>query len=64
MERLAHEMARRLPALSAIARARGRGAFFERSFEREALGLSLEVIGAPRRATRGLLAPVLRFLAA
>jgi glycosyltransferase involved in cell wall biosynthesis len=56
--------ARRLPAIAAIARARGRSEVFERSFEREARGLTLEVVGTARRSPRGLLAPVLRFLAA
>lgn len=56
--------ARRLPALPAIARARGRGEAFERSFEREARDLSVEVVGTARRAPSGLLAPVWRLLAA
>jgi hypothetical protein len=54
--------ARKLPALAALARAHGRGDAFERSFEREAQGLALEVLGqarAPRGLTAGLLAPVL-----
>ena len=49
--------ARRLPALPAIARARGRGDLFERSFEREAAELRLEVVGTARRVPTGLLAP-------
>jgi hypothetical protein len=56
--------ARRLPAISAIARARGLGDTFERAFEREARGLEVEVVGTARRASGGLLAPVMRFLAA
>jgi hypothetical protein len=55
--------ARRLPALPAIARARGRGEAFERSFEREARDLNVEVVGTARRAPSGLLAPVWRLLA-
>jgi hypothetical protein len=55
--------ARRLPALPAIARARGRGESFERSFEREARDLTVEVVGTARRAPSGLLAPVWRLLA-
>lgn len=59
--------ARRLPALPAIARARGRGDMFERLFEREARDLRCEVVGTARRpssATFRLLAPVWRLLAA
>jgi hypothetical protein len=56
--------ARRLPALPAIARARGRRELFERSFEREASELRLEVAGTARRVPSGLLAPVWRLLAA
>lgn len=58
--------ARRLPALPAIARARGRNVAFERSFEREGLelGLALEVVGTARKAPAGLFAPVWRLLAA
>jgi|1185.fasta_scaffold212745_2 hypothetical protein len=53
---------RRLPCLPAIVRASGRGDVYERSFERQARGLGVEVVGArPRRA--GLLDPVLRLLA-
>jgi len=55
--------ARRLPALPAIARARGRWHTFERAFEREAQDLALEVVGTARRPNQGLLAPVFRFLA-
>jgi hypothetical protein len=54
--------ARRLPALPAIARARGE--VFERSFEREAAELRLEVAGTARRVPSGLLGPVWRLLAA
>jgi hypothetical protein len=54
--------ARRLPALPAIARSRGRWEAFERSFERQAQQLALEVVGTARRPTGGLLAPVFRFL--
>lgn len=58
-------VARRLPALPAIIRARGRGNLFERSFERTAAGLAVEIVGTrPRPTAGGLLAPVLRFLAA
>jgi hypothetical protein len=56
--------ARRLPALPAVARARGRGVAFERAFEREAGDLRLEVVGTARRRPTGLLAPVWRLLAA
>jgi hypothetical protein len=56
--------ARRLVALPAIARSRGRWDAFERGFEREAQELRLEIVGSPRKTTRGLLAPVLRFLTA
>jgi len=55
--------ARRLPALPAIARTRGRWEIFERGFERHAQDLALEVVGTPRRQSGGLLAPVFRFLA-
>jgi Glycosyl transferase family 2 len=56
--------ARRLPALPAIARSRGRGDLFERSFEREARDLALEVVGTARKVPSGLFAPVWRLLAA
>ena len=59
--------ARRLPALPAIARSRGRTDLFERAFEREARDLRCEVVGTARRpstATGRLLAPVWRLLAA
>jgi hypothetical protein len=57
--------ARRLPSLAALARARGRGELFERSFERASVGLSVEIAGAsrPRSLASGLLGPVLRLLA-
>jgi hypothetical protein len=55
--------ARRLPALPAIARTRGRGDSFERNFEREAQDLAVEVVGTARRAPSGLFAPVWRLLA-
>jgi hypothetical protein len=56
---------RRLVCLPALVRARGRGDLFERSFERAAQSLTLEVVGTrPRATATGLLAPVLRFLAA
>ena len=58
--------ARRLPALPAIARARGRGEAFERSFEREARDLRSRwwapPAAAPLPAPAG--APVWRLLAA
>ena len=57
-------LGRRLAALPAIIRARGRGDLFERSFERAAQNLTLDVVGTRPRAMAGLLAPVLRFLAA
>ena len=57
-------VARRLPALPAIARSRGRGDAFERSFEREGNDLALEVVGKVRKAPNGLFAPVWRLLAA
>jgi hypothetical protein len=59
--------ARRLPALSAIARSRGRADLFERAFEREARDLRVEVVGTARRpvtAAGRLLGPVWRLLAA
>ncbi len=56
--------ARRLPALPAIARARGRADAFERSFEREAQELALEVVGTARKPAAGLFAPFWRLLAA
>lgn len=53
----------RMACLPAVLAARGRGDQYERNFEREAVDLALEIVGTrPRRA--GLLAPVLRFLAA
>ena len=55
---------RRLTSLPAVIRTRGRGDLFERSFERAALGLTVEFVGTRPRASTGLLAPVLRFLAA
>lgn len=55
-------VARRLPALPTIARARGRNEVFERDFERQAFGLSLDVVGS-RRPAPSLLAPVRRLLA-
>lgn len=58
-------VARRLPSLPAIARARGRGDAFARSFEREGTGLAIEVVGTARKpAASGLFAPVWRLLAA
>jgi glycosyltransferase involved in cell wall biosynthesis len=57
-------LGRRLASLSSVVRSRGRGDLFERSFERAAHGLSVDVIGTRARPTGGLLAPVLRFLAA
>jgi glycosyltransferase involved in cell wall biosynthesis len=56
-------VADRLGALAALIGATGRGDLWERSFERRAAHLDLDVVGTrPRRP--GLLAPVLRFLAA
>jgi glycosyltransferase involved in cell wall biosynthesis len=52
----------RLTCLPAIVRAAGRGALFERTFERNARGLALEIVGL-RPRSRGLLAPMFRFLA-
>lgn len=46
-------VARRLPCLPAVARARGEGLAFERRFEREASGLALELVG--QRKTGSLL---------
>jgi glycosyltransferase involved in cell wall biosynthesis len=57
-------LGRRLATLPAIIRARGRGDLFERSFERAAQSLTLDVVGTRSRPMSGLLAPVLRFLAA
>jgi glycosyltransferase involved in cell wall biosynthesis len=55
---------RRLATLPALIRSRGRGDLFERSFERAARSLTVDVVGTRPRAVTGLLAPVLRFLAA
>lgn len=52
----------RLACLPALVGSSGRGLLFERTFERQARDLDLEIVGARRRA--GLLEPVLRFLAA
>lgn len=58
-------VARRLPTLPAVARSRGLGDAYERSFEREARDLALEVVGTARRSPPSrLLAPVWRLLAA
>jgi glycosyltransferase involved in cell wall biosynthesis len=57
-------LGKRLNALPAIIRARGRGDLFERSFERAANHLTVDVVGTRTRPMTGLLAPVLRFLAA
>jgi glycosyltransferase involved in cell wall biosynthesis len=57
-------LGRRLATLPAIVRARGRGDLFERSFERAAQSLTVDVVGTRTRPISGLLAPVLRFLAA
>jgi glycosyltransferase involved in cell wall biosynthesis len=55
-------LARRLVCLPVIIRATGRGESFERSFERNASGLRMDIMGTrPRRV--GLFAPVLRLLA-
>ena len=56
--------ARRLPALPAIARARGCGDAFARSFEREGHALAMEVVGTARKAPPSLFAPFWRLLAA
>ena len=56
-------LGRRLVCLPAIIRALGRGDLFERSFERNATGLQVEVVGHRRPRRAGLLAPVLRLLA-
>ncbi len=57
-------VARRLLALPVIVRAAGRGAAFERSFERRAGELGIDVVGTRPRRAPSLLDPVLRFLAA
>ena len=57
-------LGRRLPVLSPLVRTRGRGDLFERSFERTAHGLQVDVVGTRSRLPGGFLAPVLRFLAA
>jgi len=57
-------LGRRLATLPAIVRARGRCDLFERSFERAAQSLTVDVVGTRTRPVSGLLAPVLRFLAA
>jgi glycosyltransferase involved in cell wall biosynthesis len=54
---------RRLACLPAVVRAGGRGNLFQHSFERNARGLEIEIVGTRPKA-RGLLGPVLRFLAA
>lgn len=56
----------RLACASVVSRLTGRGDLLERSFERHAAGLDLAVVGARTGDfwTGGLLAPVLRFLAA
>ena len=57
-------VARRLPVLTTIARAGGRGPAFERNFEQRGSALRIEVVGtAPRRPGRDLLEPVFRMLA-
>jgi hypothetical protein len=56
-------VAHRLVCLPAIVRASGRGALFERTFERNARGLNVEIVGL-RPRSHGLLGPVFRFLAA
>lgn len=55
---------RRLPCLPAVVRAAGRGDVFEASFERNARGLAMDVVGTRPRRRAGLFEPVLRFLAA
>ena len=55
---------RRLSCLAALVRSSGRGDLFHTSFERNARGLQVEVVGTRPRRPGGLLAPVLRFLAA
>jgi hypothetical protein len=55
--------ARRLAALPVIARTRGLTDAFERSFEREARDLVVEVVGTAPRPPFRLLAPVWRLLA-
>ena len=57
-------LGRRLTCLPTVVHAAGRGDLFERNFERNARGLRLEMVGARPRLPTGLLAPVLRFLAA
>jgi hypothetical protein len=59
-------VARRLLALPVIVRATGRAALFERTFERRARRLGIDVVGTRPRplVAPGFLAPVLRFLAA
>jgi glycosyltransferase involved in cell wall biosynthesis len=57
-------LGRRLASLPSVVRSRGRGDLFERSFERAANGLTIDVIGTRARPASGFLAPVLRFLAA
>lgn len=60
-------VARTRAVLSVIARAPGPGLSFERTFERRAQNLRLDVVGSrppAQSATARLLAPVLRFLAA
>jgi glycosyltransferase involved in cell wall biosynthesis len=57
-------LVRRLTGLQPLVRTRGRGDLFQRSFERTAHGLTVDVVGTRSRTGGGLLAPVLRFLAA
>lgn len=57
--------ARRMPCLGVLTRLRGRGEHFERSFEREAAGLRLQIAGrSPARPSlvESWLAPVRRLL--
>lgn len=57
-------VADRLGALPAVIQARGRGDLYERSFERSAADLDVQVVGLRPPRKPGLLGPVLRFLAA
>jgi hypothetical protein len=57
-------VADRLGALPALIQSRGRGDLYERAFERSAADLDVEVVGLRPARKPGILAPVLRFLAA
>jgi hypothetical protein len=55
-------LGRRMACLPAVVRASGRGSSYEVSFERQAAGLAVEVVGKRPLPGAGLFAPVLRVL--